>query len=192
MGTPHFHFWKLVLLNIWFLVDSFFLSALQICHPSAFWLSLFLMISFPWTSHYSLVVLKILSVYDFQKFNAMFYGVDLFIFILLGVHWALDMQMNVFHQIWEVFSHYFFNFFFSFLGLHLQHMEVPNWSCSCWPAPQPQQYGIRALSSNYTTAHRNARSLTHWARPGIEPVSSWILIGIVNHWAMKGTPKLVF
>ena len=28
----------------------------------------------------------------------------------------------------------------------------------------------------YTTAHGNAKSLTHWARPGIEPVSSWILV----------------
>ena len=36
--------------------------------------------------------------------------------------------------------------------------------------------------------HSNARSLTHWGRPGIEPASSWILVGFVNHWAMKGTP----
>ena len=40
----------------------------------------------------------------------------------------------------------------------------------------------------YITAHSNARSLTHWARPGIEPVSSWILVGFVNCWAMMGTP----
>ena len=26
----------------------------------------------------------------------------------------------------------------------------------------------------YTTAHGSARSLTHWARPGIEPSSSWM------------------
>ena len=25
--------------------------------------------------------------------------------------------------------------------------------------------------------------LTHWARPGIEPMSSWTLVGFVNHWA---------
>jgi len=29
-------------------------------------------------------------------------------------------------------------------------------------------------STTYTTAHRNARSLTHGARPGMEPKSSWI------------------
>ena len=29
--------------------------------------------------------------------------------------------------------------------------------------------------------------LTHWARLGIEPASSWILVRFVNCWAMKGT-----
>ena len=33
-----------------------------------------------------------------------------------------------------------------------------------------------AASGTYTTAHGNAGSLTHWARPGIEPSSSWILV----------------
>ena len=32
----------------------------------------------------------------------------------------------------------------------------------------------------YTTAHHNARSLTHGARPGIEPKSSWILVGFLS------------
>ena len=32
------------------------------------------------------------------------------------------------------------------------------------------------MSVTYSTAHSNAGSLTHWARPGIEPVSSWILV----------------
>ena len=32
-------------------------------------------------------------------------------------------------------------------------------------------------SATYTEAHSNAASLTHWARPGIEPSSSWILVG---------------
>ena len=33
----------------------------------------------------------------------------------------------------------------------------------------------------WSAAHGNTRSLTHWARPGIEPVSSWILVRFVNH-----------
>ena len=57
-------------------------------------------------------------------------------------------------------------------------MEVPreglNWSCQ--PVPQAQQYQIPAVSSTYTAAHSNAGSLTHWARPGIEPASLWILV----------------
>ena len=32
-----------------------------------------------------------------------------------------------------------------------------------------------------------ARSLTLWARLGIKPVSSWIPVGFVSRWAMKGT-----
>ena len=40
---------------------------------------------------------------------------------------------------------------------------------------QPQQRQIQATSTTYTTAHRNTRSLTHQARSGIKPASSWIL-----------------
>ena len=53
-------------------------------------------------------------------------------------------------------------------------------SCSCQPTPQPQQHGNPTASATYTTVHSNARSLTHWARPGIEPVSSWILVGFIS------------
>ena len=31
-----------------------------------------------------------------------------------------------------------------------------------------------------TTAHANAGSLIHWARPGIEPMSSWILVRFIS------------
>ena len=55
-----------------------------------------------------------------------------------------------------------------------------NWSCNCWPVPQPQQSQIRAVSAAYTTACDNAKFLTHWARPGIEPTSSWIPVGFVT------------
>ena len=45
---------------------------------------------------------------------------------------------------------------------------------------QPQQCWIQATSTAYTTGHGNARSLTHWARLGIEPMSSWILVGLLS------------
>ena len=54
--------------------------------------------------------------------------------------------------------------------------------------PQPQQCGIWTTSATYTTAHGNSRSLTHWVRPGIEPMASWMLVRFVNHWAMIRTP----
>ena len=46
---------------------------------------------------------------------------------------------------------------------------------------------MQAVSAYYITAHSNARSLTHQARLEIKPTSFWILVGLVNRWAMKGT-----
>ena len=57
-----------------------------------------------------------------------------------------------------------------------------NQGYSCWP--MPQQLGIWAISVTYTTAPGNAKSSTHWVRPGIEPASSWVLVRFVN---MMGT-----
>ena len=49
-------------------------------------------------------------------------------------------------------------------GLNLSHSSV----------------GIQAASVAHTTAHSNGRSLTHWARPGLKPASSWILVTFVT------------
>ena len=79
---------------------------------------------------------------------------------------------------------------FCFLGLHLQHVEVPRLGFELelqLPQPQPQQRGIQAESATYTTAPGNTGSLTHWARPGIKPVSSWILVRFIStgpHWEL--------
>ena len=72
-----------------------------------------------------------------------------------------------------------------------------NRSYSCWPAPQPQPqpHGIWASSATYVTAHCNAGSLIHWVRPGIEPTSSWILVGFVSselQWALPSIILLMF
>ena len=61
-----------------------------------------------------------------------------------------------------------------FLGQRLKR------SYSYQPMPQPQQHRIQARSVTYTTAHANARSLTHGARPGIEPVSTWRLVWLTT------------
>ena len=59
----------------------------------------------------------------------------------------------------------YFYLFIVFLGLHWRHMEVPRLGSKSElqlrPAVQPQQHGIQAKSVTYTTAHSNARSLTH-------------------------------
>ena len=39
----------------------------------------------------------------------------------------------------------------------------------------------------YAIAHSNTRSLTHWVRPGIEPATSWFLVGfisVVQQWEL--------
>ena len=53
-------------------------------------------------------------------------------------------------------------------------MEVPR------PAPQPQERWIWAVSATYTIAHGSTGSVTLWSKPGIEPVSSWILVGFIT------------
>ena len=79
--------------------------------------------------------------------------------------------------------------FLPFLRLLPWHMEVPRLGrCSCQPMPEPQQWGIRAVSATYTTAHGNGGSWTHWARAGIEPATSWFLVVFVNHCTTTGTP----
>ena len=76
--------------------------------------------------------------------------------------------------------------FLSFLGPLLQHMEIPRLGVQSelvglWlDTPQPQRCRIWAMSATYTTAHGNAASLTHWERPGIELVTSWLLVGFVS------------
>ena len=60
----------------------------------------------------------------------------------------------------------FFFFFFAVLGPHLQHMEIPRLGVK----------GELQLPA-YTIAHG---SLTHRVRPGMEPASSWILVGFIT------------
>ena len=50
-------------------------------------------------------------------------------------------------------------------------------------------------SATYTMARGNAGSLTHWARPGMEPLSSWMLVGFVNPepgWEIKSSFKMAW
>ena len=54
---------------------------------------------------------------------------------------------------------------------------------------QPQQCQIQAASATYTTVYSNTRSPTHWARPGIEPASSWMFVRFISTgpwWELPG------
>ena len=89
----------------------------------------------------------------------------------------------------DIFS---FFFFFPFYGWIHSIWKFPgegsSWSCSCQPTPQPQQCQVRAATATYAAVCSNIRSLIHWARPGIKPVSSRILVGSLTCWATRGTP----
>ena len=69
-------------------------------------------------------------------------------------------------QDWFFFSFFLFFFFFCFLFFRA--------ACAAHEVPR---LGVK---STHTTARGNARSLTHWVRPGSEPTSSWILGGFAT------------
>ena len=83
--------------------------------------------------------------------------------------------------------------FFSFLWQHLWHIEVPglgvNLELQLQPTPQPQ---IQATSMTYAVACSNTGSLTHWARPGSEPTSSWGQCWVLNLPSHNGNSKIIF
>ena len=86
---------------------------------------------------------------------------------------------------------YFILFYFSFLGPHPRHTEVPRLGMELEPQLQRSQFP--AASVIYTVlACSNTGSLTQWARPRIEPTSSWILVGFLSHWVTTGTPLCWF
>ena len=47
-----------------------------------------------------------------------------------------------------------------------------NWSCSWGPPHSHSNTWIQATSMTYTATCSNARTLTHWEKPGIKPTSS--------------------
>ena len=92
--------------------------------------------------------------------------------------WAIIAIVSV--TLGHIFQVFLF-FVFVFLGPHLWHTEVPRLGV---------ELELQPLA--YTTAHSNARSLTHCVRPGIEPTASWILVRFVNCWAVMRTPIFQF
>ena len=82
-----------------------------------------------------------------------------------------------------LFSFLFFGLFYLFRASPLTYgnSQARGWiGAMAAGLSQPQQCGIWATFVTYTTAHGNAGSLTHWARPGIEPISTWMLVKFIS------------
>ena len=97
---------------------------------------------------------------------------------------------SFFHLSFDPFFFLFFFFFFFFLAYGSSQVQGSNPSYSC--QTMPQQCKSRATSTTYTIVQGNAGSLTHWARLGMKPPSSWILVGFVSAEPQRELPEPVF
>ena len=83
-----------------------------------------------------------------------------------------------------------------FLGLYLWYMEVPRLEVET--ELQLQAYATATAMADLSLicdlhhSSHNAASLTHWARPGIEPTCSWTQVRFLTHWATMGTSNFFF
>ena len=76
----------------------------------------------------------------------------------------------------------FFFFFFCFLGLHLQDVDVPRLGVQLELQLLATATATRNPSHVCDLHHSSRQCWIHdpWARPGIEPTSSWIVVGFVS------------
>ena len=114
---------------------------------------------------------------------------DEFLLHLLWLEFLSSMDVESYQML---FLHLFLFCLSLFLGHIFGTWRFPgqrsNQSHSCQSIQGPQQRGVQATSVTHTTAHSNARSLTHWVRPGIEPASVRMPVRFVNCWTTTGTP----
>ena len=99
--------------------------------------------------------------------------------------WSLLFCLLLWNFLLEL-SFFLFTFIYLFifvlLGPHPWHTEIPRLRVKLelqLPASATAT-ATQAVSATYTTAWGNTRSLTHWARPGIEPASLWILVRFIS------------
>ena len=92
---------------------------------------------------------------------------------------------------------YFTVFIYYYIGLHLQHMEVPRLGAEselhlpvCVTATAMPDLGCICIPHRSLWNHQilNTGSLTHWISPGMKPIL-WILVGFLTRWATMGTPS---
>ena len=84
----------------------------------------------------------------------------------------------------------FFSFYSCTHGIWKFPTQGSNWSCSCWPTPQPWQHWIQAISATHAAACSNTGSLIHGARPGVDLRPHRHNVGSLTHRATAGTPPI--
>ena len=95
--------------------------------------------------------------------------------------WIVGWHFHKIHQTLLIL----FIYLFCFPGPHLWHMEVPRLGGPIGASAAGLHHSYSNAGSGLrlqpnTTALRNTRSLTHWARTGIEPATSWFLVRFVS------------
>ena len=88
---------------------------------------------------------------------------------------------NSYGGLWFWFWFCFFVFVRATYGIWKFPGEESNQSCSCWPTHHSYSQ-TRSQPYLWPTPQLVGTSdpLTHWARPGIRPSSSWILVGFLT------------
>ena len=76
-------------------------------------------------------------------------------------------------------------FFFFFVAAPVAYGS--SWARSWIRAAAVSLYHSHSNTGSYTTAHSNTVSLTHWARPGMEPTSWWTLCQVLNPLNYSGS-----
>ena len=118
--------------------------------------------------------LRILAVVN----NAAMYTAYKYLFkSLLSILWGIYPELELLEHM--VILHFFFFGLFRSVPMAYGNSQARGQirAAGCQPA-QPHQ--IWAASVTYTRAHSNIRSLSQWARPGIKPASSWVLVGFIT------------
>ena len=92
----------------------------------------------------------------------------------------------------QVVSSIFFSFLAAPAAYGISWAKGSNQSCSCRPMPQPQQCWIWAACVIFAAPYNNARCLTHWVRPRIEPASLQRLCQVLNLLSHNGNSIFTF
>ena len=103
-------------------------------------------------------------------------------FLLLNHILSLEFIFTLFFK-WMYLFIIFFFFFFFFFFLPFRATS------SVYGSPQARGH-VGTVVASLHHSHSNAWSLTHWARPRIEPTSLWILVRVVPTEPQNGNSCL--